>query len=297
MIARAANLLAISLTLALAWGAGAFAQPASVGPGAESFRLGKLQLTALRDVVDALPNDGKVFGVDVGPAAVAQVLQKAGAPTDKIRLSIDALLVKAPGRVMLFDTGLGPAVHGALVASLAKAGVSPAQVTDVFITHGHADHVGGLTTAAGALAFPSATIHMSRREWTAMQAQKDSETLARLIATKVQPFEPGATIAPGITAVALYGHTPGHVGYEIVSGKDRLLDLGDLAHSSIVSLARPDWRLGFDADGKAGAAMRRATLTRLAASHEKVFAPHFPFPGVGQIKAVGDGFAWVPEAR
>ena len=70
--------------------------------------------------------------------------------------------------------------------------------------------------------------------------------------------------------------------------------MGDLAHSSIVSLAEPDWAIGYDTDRTQGQATRRAALARLAASHERVFAPHFPFPGVGRIEAVGDGFAWAP---
>ena len=207
---------------------------------------------------------------------------------------MDALLAEGDGRVMLFDTGLGPAVHGALPASLALAGVSPAAVTDVFITHTHGDHTGGLVTVEGALAFPHAVIHMSAAEWTWMKAQSHNPALLAAITPQVRPFEPGTVIVPGVSAAALPGHTPGHVGYEITSGSERLFDMGDLAHSSIVSLARPDWAIGYDTDKTQGEATRRATLARLAASHERVFAPHFPFPGVGRIEAAGDGFTWAP---
>ncbi len=291
MIVRAAFAAALLLATArVTWAA-----PVPVTPGAQDFRLGQLKLFALRDALNVLPNDAKVVGLGRDPAQVAAVLQAAGAPTDKITLGVDALLAEGGGRVMLFDTGLGPGVHGALPQSLAQAGVSPDEVTDVFITHSHGDHVGGLVTADGRLAFPRAVIHMSATEWAWMQGQPKNGALAGAVAPQVRTFTPGAPIVTGVSAVALPGHTPGHVGYEIVSGSQHLFDMGDLAHSAVVSLARSDWAIGYDTDKAQGAATRRATLTRLVASHERVFAPHFPFPGIGRIEAAGDGFAFRPE--
>lgn len=89
-------------------------------------------------------------------------------------------------------------------------------------------------------------------------------------------------------------HTPGHVGYEIVSGRSRIIDIGDVAHSSIVSLARPQWACEFDNDRMLARQTRRNTLSVLSRRGERVFAPHFPYPGVGHVVAAGQGFAWVP---
>ncbi len=274
----------------------ALAKPQVVAPAAQPFKIGQMQVYALRDADNVLDNDGMVFGIGVGPDAVARVLKAAGAPTDKVTLSVDGLLVEMPGGMMLFDTGLGPSVKGALLQSLAQTKVAPDQVTDVMITHSHGDHVGGLVTAAGALAFPNATIHMSVPEWAFMQAQPNSQAVAKVIAPKVKTFKPGAVVLPGVTSVPLAGHTPGHSGYEIVSGSDKLLDIGDTAHSSIVSLVKPDWAIGYDNDKDEGEATRRATLKQLAADHALIFAPHFPYPGIGQIEAAGDHFAWKPKA-
>ena len=272
----------------------ASAKPQTVDPAAQPFQVGDLSVFALRDADNVLENDGQVFGVKVGAAAVAEVLKRAGAPTDKVTLGVDALLVKAPDRVMLFDTGLGSSVHGALMGSLAKAGVSPGDVTDVFITHSHGDHVGGLVTSAGALAFPGATVHLSAKEWAWMQKQPGSQAIVKAITAKVKTFEPGATILPGVKAIALAGHTPGHVGYDITSGGAELIDIGDTAHSAIVSLARPDWAIGYDNDQGEGEVTRAAELKRLADSKALLFAPHFPFPGVGHIEAKDGAFAWQP---
>lgn len=270
------------------------AKPTTTTPAAQSFRLGGFTIVSLRDMLNVMPNDGSVFGKGIDPAAVGKVLQAAGAPADTIALGVDALLVEAPGRVVLIDTGLGPKVGGVLPGSLAAAHVAPAAVTDVLITHSHGDHVGGLLTADGKLAFPNATIHMSNTEWAYMRSHPGAAAMVAAIAPHVRGFDPGSDVVPGIRSVALPGHTPGHTGYEIVSNGHRLIDIGDTAHSAIISLAKPDWAIGYDNDATQGIAQRKAELAKLAASGEYVFAPHFPFPGVGRIVAAGSGFAWKP---
>jgi glyoxylase-like metal-dependent hydrolase (beta-lactamase superfamily II) len=283
----------VSLALSAAAGAADTFGPSGVPPAAHSFSVGKIKLISLHDTQFVVPNDGKTFGVGVDTAKMGDLLRAAGAPTDRITLSVNALLVRTGHRVLLIDTGLGPKLHGELLGSLQEAGVKPAAVTDVLITHAHGDHLGGLLDADGHLAFPKAAIRMSSAEWAGMQS-KGPQDLVKAIASRVHTFEPGAQIAPGVTAVALKGHTPGHVGYEIASGSERLLDIGDLAHSSIVSLAKPQWDVQFDADGALAKATRITTLKQLASDQELVFAPHFPFPGVGHIEAAGDGFTWKP---
>ena len=265
--------------------------PVSVPPAAQAFRVGTVQLWALHDAQYVVPNDAKTFGVDAGAAAVGDVLRAAGVPTDRITLSVNALLVRAAGRVLLLDTGLGTKAQGGLLASLGAAGVLPSAVTDVLITHSHGDHVGGLLDLNGHPAFPNATIWVAGAEWAWMQKQGAAELVAG-ITVHVQTFEPGAQIAPGIKSVALGGHTPGHVGYEIGTGPTRLLDIGDLAHSSHVSLARPQWTMGFDNDAVLAKTTRMKTLAALAKDNELVFAPHFPFPGVGHVAVHGDAFEW-----
>lgn len=260
-------------------------------PQAAAFKLGKLDLVALHDAQFTPANDGKTFGIGQSPAAVADVLKAAGAPTDVITLSVDALLVKSDKRLVLIDTGIG----GALQASLKQAGYAPDAVTDILITHDHPDHVGGLVKD-GQLAFPNAVIRMSRVEWKAMQADAKMADLVKAIADHVKPFKAGGHVAPGISSIALRGHTAGHVGYRIASGKETLLDIGDTAHSSIISLAKPQWDIAFDGDHIKADENRMKLLAKLAKSQELVFAPHFPFPGVGHIQADGDHFKWVPMA-
>src|SRR5581483_2259956 len=179
-----------SLALSATAGAADAFGPGSVLPAAHSFTLGKLQLTTLHDAQFVLPNDGKAFVVGVDPAKVSDLLRSAGAPTDRITLSVNQLLVRTGHRLVLIDTGLGPKVHGSLLASLHEAGVKPGAVTDVLITHTHGDHTGGLVDADGHLAFPKATIRMAKDEWAWMQTKAPAE-LVKAISSHVHTFEPG----------------------------------------------------------------------------------------------------------
>lgn len=285
-----------ALTLGLACGApGAFAQDSvATGPAIKNFKLGGFEMSVLRDGGLTIPNDGSIFGLHENPAAVAKVLTSAGAPPDKIRLDIDALLIRMPGHLVLVDAGYGPAGHGVVQQSLALAGFSPADITDILLTHAHPDHVGGLVDAQGQSAFPQALIRMSAKEWTFMQNQAGTRAIAAAVKAQVKTFDPGLPVLPGITPVALPGHTPGHVGYEIASQGHEIIDIGDVVHSAIVSLAKPEWTIKWDSDKPEGVKTRRQELQRLTDRHELMFAPHFSFPGVGRIEHADGGFRFQP---
>jgi len=269
--------------------------PQPIEPAYAPLKIGSYDAAVLRDAGFVAANDGKTFGTDQGVAAVKKVLEAAGAPGDRIQLGVGGLLVKTPGHVSIIDTGLGPGAGGKLAASLAKAGVGPDAVTDIFISHSHFDHVGGLLTAAGAPAFPKAAIHLHSAEWTYLKANPQNAKLAAAIGGQVKTFDKAGEVIPGITALPNFGHTPGHSTYRVGSGKASLRTLGDTAHSYIISLAKPEWGVDFDESKADGARVRRATLAELAASHERVFAPHFPWPSIGTVVVKGDGFAWAPD--
>lgn len=257
------------------------------------FTIGALQAAALKDGDIVLENvAGQSPWADT--AGVAEVLRPTG--DAKIHLSIQPLLIQGDDRIVLIDTGAGGQMGTVdkLPASLAAAGVQPAQVTDILISHSHDDHVGGLVRN-GTLAFPNAAIRMSAAEWTAMRADAELAALIPVITPKVQTFEPGAQITPSITAVALQGHTPGHMAYEVVSGPDRLLYFGDALHSSIISVERPEFVNGWDNDSDAAIATRLALLGRGATQTLRTYGVHFPFPGLGTFRRQADGFVWVPE--
>ena len=283
--------------------------PAAQSQNVHPFTIGTLQADSLRDGTVEFPNDNKVLGVGHTPEEVAAVLSAAGLPTDKIQLGLDPLLVKTTDKVLLFDTGaggnMGPTA-GKLQASLAEAGVDPASVTDIFISHVHGDHVGGLTNDQGAAVFPNATIHISAPEWAFLKSQtadsagnlgiKQYDALMAAMTPKVDAFEPNAELIPGVVkAVEIKGHTPGHSGFMITSGEASLLYMGDAMHHYVISVQKPDWLNGFDYDQKTAAASREALLAKASADGQRIYGVHFPFPGLGKFEKHDSGYVWVAE--
>ena len=278
----------------------AAAPAAPISPDASAVHIGTLEATALRDGTIKVPAGDAQASPWTNTAEVSSLLTAAGVTDGTIHLSIQPLLVRDGERIVLIDAGAGGQMgtEGKLVASLRAAGVEPGQVTDVLISHAHGDHVGGLVGADGRLTFPNAVIRMSAPEWTFARAGAEAAGAGALLAAitpKVEPFAPGAQVTPSIKAVPLAGHTPGHSGYEIVSGDDRLLYIGDAMHSSIISVQRPEWRNGWDSDNAAAGATRQGLLERGATANQRIYGVHFPFPGVGRFQRRDDGFVWVPE--
>ena len=277
--------------------------PAPKVENSKALMVGDLQAMAVRDGFVEFPNDNKVFGVGKTPEDVAALLSGAGLPTDKLHLDVDPLLVQMVDRVLLFDTGAGSNFGpnaGQLLANLTAAGTDPKSVTDIFISHVHGDHVGGLVDANGALNFPNAKIHIAKAEWKFLEglgAEKaknigvsNYDALVAGMKPKVDAFAPGSELVKGtVKAVDIKGHTPGHSGYLITQGPDSLLYVGDSMHHSIVSVQKADWPMNFDGDQATGAKSRAALIADSAAKRAAHLRGALPVPGRGQVREAGRG--------
>ncbi len=260
------------------------------------FKVGALRLTALNDGEGHFPNDGTILSPK---ERVATVLATAGLPTDKLDLTVSGLLVRDGARIILIDTGYGakgPPTAGHLKTALAAAGVAPGAITDIVISHPHGDHIGGLLDANGAAAFPNARLHIAAAAWDSVKVAPGAAALVAAETPHLALLPSDGRIAPGMRAVPIAGHTPGHIGVEISNGGQHLLYIGDAMHHYVASVAAPDLTMAFDADGPTAMASRKALIARAAAGHLRLYAPHFPFPGLGTIRRDGDAYAWVPEA-
>jgi len=128
-----------------------------------------------------------------------------------------------------------------------------------------------------------------------MSGNDGFESKVRPLADNMTFLEPDQDVVTGISAVAAFGHTPGHMGYHIESDGARLMLFADLANHPVWSLAHPDWEVRFDMDKAAAAASRRRVLDMIATDRIPAVGYHMPFPALGFVEAVGDGFRWVPE--
>lgn len=303
----AAALLAAACTAALA------GPPPVKGqaPGWYRMMLGSFEITALSDGTVDLPVDQLL--TNTTPARVNQLLarQFLKAP---VETSVNGYLVNTGTKLVLIDTGaaglFGPTL-GKLVANLKASGYQPEQVDEVYITHMHPDHVGGLM-AGDKMVFPNATIRADVREgdfWlskanldAAPEASKGffqgamASLNAYVTAGRFKPFD-GSTqpeLVPGIRAVATRGHTPGHANYVVESNGEKLVVWGDLMHVAAVQFVQPEVTIQFDTDSKAAMPQRKKAYASAAKGGYWVAVAHVSFPGIGKLRADGRGYDWVP---
>jgi glyoxylase-like metal-dependent hydrolase (beta-lactamase superfamily II) len=280
-------------------------------PGFQRIRIGKLLITALYDgFVPVLADD--LHGAP--PAEIRRLLAEAFLPPEgDRRTAVNAFLVEENGRRILIDAGSGNSLGpdtGHLPANLAAARTDPAEVDHVLLTHLHPDHAGGLISLEGQPVFPRATVHVAKADAdhsldparaaaAAGVQQLVYDTVARALAPyraagRFVTFGHSHEVIPGVRAVDLAGHTPGHTGYLLGEGDATVLFWGDTVHSHTVQLRRPSVTMAADSDEPAAVGARRKALNLVSSNRWWVGAAHLPFPGLGHLRRDARRYAWVP---
>lgn len=273
--------------------------------------MSRISKTSVGDIEIISLTDGDAeFGAELFPNAtesqIKALLDSAG--TQVIETNFNAFLVKSGDRTLLVDAGprdlFGPTA-GFLSDAMAEAGVAPGDVTDVFFTHLHPDHIAGAITPEGAAIFANAEVKLSDADhafWTNADNFTDDTLkqwagLAGMVVgaygDRVSTLSGEAEIIPGITMMMMPGHTPGHAGFRADSGGQGFIHLGDMVHAPTLQLANPEISVMFDIDADTARATRKRGLDMAATDGLACSGGHMLRPTLGQIEKAGDGYQFV----
>ena len=288
------------------------AQTSSTGrqaPGFYRYKVGDIEVTAIHDGFARRPLEGLVRNANLGDVQKAAV--DVFLPADALPITFTTLALRTGDRLVLIDTGNGDSgapTTGRWMANFRAAGFDPAQVNTIIISHFHGDHINGLRLKDGTAVFPNAEVMAPAPEWSfwmddgrmaqAPEGLKGAFQNVRRVfgpmAKDVKPYEAGQEVAPGVTAVAAYGHTPGHTAFALSSGTGKLLAVSDITNHPALFARNPDWQAVFDMDGNQARDTRRRMLDMAAAERTQVSFYHAPFPATGHIAKAGNGYEFVP---
>lgn len=280
-------------------------------PGFTRLMIGDFQVTPLSDGDWALPVDQLLLNTTAPEVDAMLARTMLNSP---LRISTNAYLVNTGARLVLVDTGAGATAGtpvGKLLANLKAAGYQPQQVDDIYLTHLHNDHMGGLVDGKQRV-FPNAVVHADRRDaeyWLSpanlAQAGPDLKPYFQIAADalgpyvqagRFVPFDGNTELLPGVKAIASYGHTEGHTLYAFESKGKKLVLWGDLLHVAEVQFDQPSATLAYDTHPDAAIASRKLAFASAAADGAWIALAHLPFPGIGRVKASTTGYAWIPAS-
>ncbi|MEL7166748.1 MAG: MBL fold metallo-hydrolase [Pseudomonadota bacterium] len=294
---RAALTGAAALPLAASLTTPARAGAPMMGASQANFKrvtLGGFEVTNLLAGSAVREDPQSIFGMNVDQATFEAASAEARLPTDKTQFFFTPVVVNTGAELVLFDTGLNPA---GTLSALEAAGYTADQVDKVIITHMHGDHIGGLQTD-GTPTFANAE-HVAgaveMNHWSGAGNER-FDGIVRPLMDKFTMVDDGASVASGITAMAAFGHTPGHMIYMIESDGAQLLLGADFANHFVWSLGYPDWEVRFDMDKAAAAATRRRLLDMMAVDGVPFTSYHMPWPAFGFVETAGDGFRYIPHS-
>lgn len=287
--------------------------PSLPAPGFRKMTMGAMEIIAINDGAFRRPL-GAEFVTNAPIEKVKALLVSQNLPSEYIDIPFTPFLVVSGKQRLLFDTGFadnGPPTAGKFLTNLAAAGFKPEDITDVVISHFHGDHINGLRFKNGNLVYPNAKVHVPAPEhafWTdeknikgAPDAMKGAFAAVQRVfggmsATQLHRFEPGRDIAPGITSVEAFGHTPGHTLFTMKSQGKSFAYVADLTNVPALFARNPDWAVVFDMNAEMARQTRRKIFDMIV--NEKMIAGgfHFPFPAMGTIVKEGMGYQFKPIA-
>ncbi|RYZ51993.1 MAG: MBL fold metallo-hydrolase [Proteobacteria bacterium] len=278
-------------------------------PGFSRFMLGDFEITSLSDGTLDFPMDQLL----AQPADETKKTLNDAFLKLPLETSVNTFLINTGKSLILIDAGAGNIfgpTAGKVVESLQASGYTPEQIDEIYLTHAHPDHLGGLSKDGKAV-FPNAILRVDARDsefWLSKKnleaAPKDNKPFFEAAVAAIGPYQAAkkfkdfkgdAELSPGIRPLSTVGHTAGHSCFEITSKGQKLVLIGDLIHVERVQMPKPDVTIAFDSDAKAAAKARKDFFDKLVKDGTLVGASHLSFPGVGHLRRQDAGYSWIAK--
>jgi glyoxylase-like metal-dependent hydrolase (beta-lactamase superfamily II) len=286
-------------------------------PGFYRYKVGDYECTSINDGARSFPMPDK-FVTNIAKDEALAAADAAYMPKGMVTVPFNPQLINTGSKLVLIDTGNGVATLepskgavGRTLQNLAAAGVDPKSIDLVVISHLHPDHTNGIRALDGSMAFPNAELMVPAKEWEFWMsdenaAKADSDLTKNYFAnvrkiysgieSKVTKYEWGKEVAPGITAIATPGHTPGHTSFVVASGSSKILIQSDVTNIPEFFLRNPDWHVAYDYDPALAQETRHKFYDMAVAEKATVVGFHFTFPSIGHVEKDGMGYRLIPSA-
>lgn len=283
-----------------------------INQGHIQLKLNDIEILLFSDGHILLNNPQPIFAPDISSKIVKKELEKLFLAVDKLEGAINVMLIKIADKIILIDTGSGyhfGETGGWLLDNLLKSGIKATDVTDVFITHAHIDHIGGIILKDETLAYPNAQYHIAKKEfdfWTSVNPDFSNtknpnpndgvifaQNVLNSIKDKLTFFNYGDVLFSCIKTELAEGHTPGHTIFTVFSDDKSIKHIVDTFHTPLL-IAKPDWGTQWDINFNKGVQTRKHILKNCFLNRTLVMTTHLPWPGLGYIGKNGNNYQWLP---
>ncbi|MGI8430353.1 MAG: carboxymuconolactone decarboxylase family protein [Solirubrobacteraceae bacterium] len=284
------------------------------------YDLGDAVVTVISDGHADMPLATFAAGLDDEVSAAVELVYGPGERLFPVALN--SLVIERDGMLIVVDPGAGlsdaPSSHGLVppseghfLRSFAAAGFDANDVGLVLLSHGHHDHAGCL--AASVAPFANARVAISETEFVHWRDHGDfgeaavpdvvaagcreiGREFTSAVADRVIWTHDGQLVAPGVRAIDAPGHTPGRTAFAVEGSHQTMLLGGDFAGHEEISLRYPNSHHAADYNPAQAIASRRRLLRHATETGALVHGFHFTRPGIGRIKAYGEGWRFRPVA-
>ena len=220
--------------------------------------------------------------------------------------NFNACVIQNGKQNLLVDTGCGSLFGptcGFILDALDELGLAPDNITDIFITHLHPDHIGGCIDEDGSAVFKNANFKILEEEysfWTSKEFGSDEingrdwSSLAKNVVStydaQLEVLTSNKDIISGVSTVPLPGHTPGHAGFRVDDGNQSMFHMGDILHVPNLQLKDPNISTLFDVDPESALNSRKYALDMASSDNLLCTSGHMVEPKFVHLEKRGSSY-------